>query len=201
MTTCWEPGTFTLPLLFTGLSIAVINLEISALIRFYRKQFYFIAMLHMRLAPLRLFAFAVIFALVQYSLSKSIDKKDCIVGLDWFCLDSTDFTSSPNDDLFAFATLPTDPMDEPLMFSDPSATDLGTDLGTEGLGESYDIFSDYNDLGGFQVAASGRLQCDCPVDIDSNKVRRFVPPSKWWYASLAKYASGLRICRLSRRCK
>lgn len=134
-------------------------------------------MLHKRLAPLTLLAFAAIAVPAQCSPSKGIDKKDCIVGLDGFCVDSIDFNPPPNDNLLAFATLPANPMDESSIFSDPFATDLETGLGTEDPGESGSLFSDYNDLDGFQLAASSRLGCTCPGDIPSTKVRNLFAPS------------------------
>lgn len=133
------------------------------------------------LAPLTLLAVAAIRVPVHCSAFESIKKKDCIVALDGSCVDSIDFTGStndftvsPNDDLLAFNTLHTDPMDEPLIFSDPYAIDFGTSLGTDDFGEPYSIFSGYDDLGGFQLASGDRLACDCPGDIQSTKVRKYV---------------------------
>ena len=135
-----------------------------------------------RLAPLTLLAFATVAVPVYCSVSKRIEKKDCIIALDGSCVDSIDFTgssndfiTSPNDDLLAFNTLPTDPTDEPLIFSDPYDTDFVSSLGTEDFGEPYSIFTDDSDLGGFQLASGDRATCTCPHEIDSSKVLKFVP--------------------------
>lgn len=133
-----------------------------------------------RLAPLTLLAFAAVAVPVHCSTFKSIDKKDCIIAFDGSCVDSIDFTgssndlfTSPNDDLLAFNTLPTDPTDETLLFSDPYDTALGSSFGIEDFGEPYSLFYDDSDLGGFLLASSDRATCTCPREINSSKVLKF----------------------------
>ena len=134
-----------------------------------------------RLTPLTLIAFAAVAVPVHCSAFKSINKKDCIVALDGSCVDSIDFTGSskdfntlPNDDLLAFNTLPTDPIIEPLTFLDSDTTNFGGIPGTEDLGDTSSLFFDDGGLGGFLISA-GTAACTCPRDIQSSKVRNFVP--------------------------
>lgn len=138
-------------------------------------------MFSFRLTPLTLFAFVAVAVPAHCSAFKSINKKDCIVALDGSCVDSidfteptNDFTTQPNDNLLAFNTLPTDPINEPLTFSDPDATNFGEILGTEDLGDSSSLFFDGGDLGGFLISA-GTATCTCPHEIESSQVRNFVP--------------------------
>lgn len=140
------------------------------------------------LVPLTLLAFAAVTVPLHCSALKSLDKKDCIIALDGSCVDSIDFTgssndfiSSPNDGLLAFNTLPTDPMDEFLTFSDPLATDFGASFGTEDVGDLNSMFFNDGGLGGFQLASGDRASCTCPSEIASDKVRQFVPlsPSRY----------------------
>ena len=135
-------------------------------------------MLHDGIVLVTLVVFAAMAAPAQCTPHKSIDARDCVVGSDGFCVDSVDFMAQPNDDsltlldndLLAYATLPAaDSMDESWILSDPFATTLGTeDIGiTE---DPYSLFSDYNDLNGFQLAANDRQSCSCPVGISSTQV-------------------------------
>lgn len=135
-------------------------------------------MYHRGSIHLTLLAFTAIAVPVRCNLFNSLDKKDCTVGLEGFCVDSTDFTASSNDDFLAFAT--SDPVYEPLTFSNPDSTDFGTDLWAGGLGEPYSMFSDYDNLYGFQLADTdnGWLKCDCPAQIETVIVRKVIPLSK-----------------------
>lgn len=139
----------------------------SHLTRFYYNQFRIKAMLHKHIASLALLASAVIVAPAQCTPYERIDKRDCIVGLDGFCVDSIDYMGSSNDELLAFASFPTpEPVNEPLLFTDPPDTNLGG----EGFGSTDSLFSDYNGFDEFQIAAGDRYQCTCPGDISTTKV-------------------------------
>lgn len=132
-------------------------------------------MLRNYISPLALLALVTTAVPAQSTSYNNIDKRDCIIGTDGLCVDSIDFNPPPNNDLFAFATLPApDPLDEFSTLEDPFAT-----LGPEDPSDL--LFSDYNNFDIFQLAAAGdRLKCTCPTGISSTQVSidQFIPPKR-----------------------